>query len=138
MREFPDACFKLIVTSPPYNLGKPYERKAELDAYLDQQNQVIGECVRLLHPQGSICWQVGNFVDNGEIVPLDTLLYPLFRERGLKLRNRIIWHFGHGLHCTNRLSGPLRDHQLVDGWRRLHVESGSHPRAVEVSEQAAL
>ena len=113
MREFPDACFKLIVTSPPYNLGKPYERKAELDAYLDQQNQVIGECVRLLHPQGSICWQVGNFVDNGEIVPLDTLLYPLFRERGLKLRNRIIWHFGHGLHCTNRLSGR---YETINWW----------------------
>ena len=113
MREFPDGSFKLIVTSPPYNLGKPYERKAELDAYLDQQDQVIEECIRLLHPQGSICWQVGNFVDNGEIVPLDTLLYPLFRERGLKLRNRIVWHFGHGLHCTNRLSGR---YETINWW----------------------
>ena len=113
MREFPDASFKLIVTSPPYNLGKPYERKAELDAYMDQQNRVIEECIRLLHPQGSICWQVGNFVDNGEIVPLDTLLYPLFRKRGLKLRNRIVWHFGHGLHCTNRLSGR---YETINWW----------------------
>ena len=113
MRDIPDGTFKLIVTSPPYNLGKPYERKAELDAYLAQQEQVIGECIRLLHPQGSICWQVGNFVDNGEIVPLDTLLYPLFRVRGLKLRNRIVWHFGHGLHCTNRLSGR---YETINWW----------------------
>ncbi len=113
MRGVPDGSFKLIVTSPPYNLGKPYERKAELDAYLEQQDQVIEECIRLLHPQGSICWQVGNFVDNGEIVPLDTLIYPLFQGRGLKLRNRIVWHFGHGLHCANRLSGR---YETINWW----------------------
>ena len=113
MRGLPENSCKLIVTSPPYNIGKPYERKAELQAYLAQQDLVIGECLRLLHPQGSICWQVGNFVDNGEIVPLDTLLFPLFRERGLKLRNRIVWHFGHGLHCTNRLSGR---YETINWW----------------------
>ena len=41
----------------------------------------------------------------GEIFPLDIVLYHLFKDHGLKLRNRIIWHFEHGLHCTNRLSG---------------------------------
>ena len=66
---------------------------------------MIAECVRLLHPKGSLCWQVGNHVDNGEIVPLDTVLYPVFKAHGLKLRNRIVWHFEHGLHCSKRLSG---------------------------------
>ena len=103
--QFPDDKFKLIATSPPYNLGKDYESRDSLEAYLEGQKRVIEECVRVLHPQGSICWQVGNYVDNGEVIPLDTLLYPLFRAHGLKLRNRIIWHFGHGLHCTKRLSG---------------------------------
>ena len=59
----------------------------------------------MLHPRGSICWQVGNHVQNGEIVPLDIALYPVFREHGLKLRNRVVWHFEHGLHCSKRLSG---------------------------------
>jgi adenine-specific DNA-methyltransferase len=59
----------------------------------------------VLQPTGSLCWQVGNHVDDGEIVPLDTVLYPLFRRHGLKLRNRIVWHFEHGLHCSKRLSG---------------------------------
>jgi adenine-specific DNA-methyltransferase len=72
---------------------------------LAEQKAVIGDCVRLLRPGGSICWQVGNHVDGGEIFPLDILLYPIFRDLGLKLRNRIVWHFGHGLHCTKRLSG---------------------------------
>lgn len=105
MQQYPDECMKLIVTSPPYNIGKQYEKRAALDEYLLQQTQVIRECVRLLHPEGSICWQVGNHVQNGEVFPLDILLYPIFKMHGLQLRNRIIWHFEHGLHCSKRLSG---------------------------------
>jgi adenine-specific DNA-methyltransferase len=100
-----DGFFQLILTSPPYNVGKSYERRTSLDAYLYQQERVISECIRTLAPGGSICWQVGNHVDNGEVFPLDILLYPIFVSRGLKLRNRIVWHFEHGLHCSKRLSG---------------------------------
>ncbi len=113
LRDMPDGCCKLIVTSPPYNLGKDYESRTPLDDYLDQQAAVISECVRVLHPQGSICWQVGNYVSDGEIMPLDTLTYPIFRRLRLKLRNRIIWHFGHGLHCTRRLSGR---YETINWW----------------------
>jgi len=105
MRQLDSESMKLIVTSPPYNIGKRYERKTPLELYVQSQTQVISECVRLLHPQGSICWQVGNHVQNGEIFPLDIVLYHVFRDHGLKLRNRIIWHFEHGLHCKKRLSG---------------------------------
>lgn len=105
LRQIPDGRLQLVVTSPPYNIGKEYERRLHLDHYIDQQAAVITECVRALSHRGSICWQVGNYVDNGAIVPLDTILYPVFRSRGLKMRNRIIWHFEHGLHCSNRFSG---------------------------------
>ncbi len=111
----PSDKFKLIVTSPPYNIGKSYEEKSSLDSYLEQQQHVIRECVRVLHPQGSICWQVGNFTDKGEIVPLDCLLFPIFRGFGLKLRNRIVWHFGHGLHCRKRLSGR---YETINWWTK--------------------
>jgi len=115
MRGLPGEGVKLIVTSPPYNLGKDYESRAPLDSYLEAQEAVIEECVRLLHPQGSICWQVGNYVQNGEIIPLDTVLYPIFRGLGLKLRNRIVWHFGHGLHCSKRLSGR---YETINWWTK--------------------
>jgi len=105
MRPMKSGSMKLIVTSPPYNIGKSYERRTSLKEYVRQQREVISECVRLLHPRGSLCWQVGNHVDDGEITPLDLILYPVFKEYGLRLRNRIIWHFEHGLHCRNRLSG---------------------------------
>lgn len=105
MRPLADGTMQLIVTSPPYNIGKAYEARSSLDDYLDAQRKVIAESVRLLNGRGSLCWQVGNHVRNGEIVPLDMLLYPVFRKHGLRLRNRIVWHFEHGLHCSKRLSG---------------------------------
>lgn len=105
LKTIPDESLQLIVTSPPYNIGKEYEKKLHLDLYLQQQAQVIAECVRALSPRGSICWQVGNYVDRGAIIPLDTVLYPIFSALGLRMRNRIIWHFEHGLHCSRRFSG---------------------------------
>ena len=105
MRGLPDGSMKLIVTSPPYNIGKSYEKRSPMEDYLQDQERVIAECVRLLHSTGSLCWQVGNYVDDGEVVPLDVMLYPLFKRHGLKMRNRIVWHFGHGLHSSKRLSG---------------------------------
>jgi adenine-specific DNA-methyltransferase len=105
LKTVPDEAIQLVVTSPPYNIGKEYEKRLKLENYLAQQASVIRECVRVLSPRGSICWQVGNYVEGGAIIPLDTILYPVFSGLGLKMRNRIIWHFEHGLHCTNRFSG---------------------------------
>ncbi len=105
LKEIPDGTIQLIVTSPPYNIGKEYEKKLKLNRYIEQQAAVIQECERVLSDKGSICWQVGNYVDDGAIVPLDTVLYPIFNDLGLKMRNRIIWHFEHGLHCSARFSG---------------------------------
>lgn len=105
MRTLKTGSMNLIVTSPPYNLGKEYEKRTSLDIYIESQAAAIAEAVRLLSPTGSICWQVGNHVDDGEVFPLDAILYRIFKDHGLKLRNRIIWTFGHGLHCQNRFSG---------------------------------
>jgi len=56
-------------------------------------------------PKGSICWEVGNYVQNGEVFPLDIFYYDIFKKHGLRLRNRIVWHFDHGLHASRRFSG---------------------------------
>ena len=63
----PNDSVRLVVTSPPYNLGKDYERRSSMDRYLAAQAAVIAEVRRALHPSGSICWQVGNYVANGAI-----------------------------------------------------------------------
>ena len=105
LKKMDNGRFDLIITSPPYNIGKEYETKTSIEKYLELQEKVIRELVRVTSDNGSICWQVGNYVEKGEIFPLDVFYYQIFKKLGLKLRNRIVWHFGHGLHARNRFSG---------------------------------
>jgi adenine-specific DNA-methyltransferase len=105
LKTIPNNTITLIITSPPYNVGKEYETRTSIQAYLESQKPVIDQLVRILKNEGSICWQVGNFVEDSEVFPLDIFYYNIFKEKQLKLRNRIIWHFGHGLHASKRFSG---------------------------------
>lgn len=106
----PRSC-DLIISSPPYNIGKEYERenKFSFDEYLAWQDEVIAALVPKLKKSGSICWQVGNYIKDGESFPLDIFLYQSFKNRGLKLRNRIIWKFNFGLNSTARLGEELHN-----------------------------
>jgi adenine-specific DNA-methyltransferase len=105
LRTLPAGAARLVVTSPPYNVGKSYERRLEVDEYVAAQEATLGESVRVLADDGSLCWQVGNFVAGpARIVPIDCLLWPVFERLGLRLRNRVVWTFGHGEHCKLRLS----------------------------------
>ena len=91
-RKIPDKSVKLVMTSPPYNIGKDYETRINIQDYIAGFEPLFCELVRVLKDDGSICWQVGNYVDDGEVFPLDIYFYPLLKSLGLKLRNRIIWH----------------------------------------------
>lgn len=105
LKSVPSNSVDLVITSPPYNIGKKYEKKTTLQAYLKSQEPVIAELHRVLATTGNLCWQVGNYVQKGEVFPLDIYFYEVFKRFDLKLRNRIIWRFNHGLHCTKRFSG---------------------------------
>lgn len=105
LQKLPAESVRLVATSPPYNIGKEYETAAALGNYLMEQEQTVAECVRLLAPGGSIAWQVGNYVNDGEVWPLDAQMFGVFKRHGLSCRNRIVWTFSHGLHCKNRFSG---------------------------------
>jgi len=106
LRQLPDGAARLVITSPPYNIGKKYEKRLGFEEYLRSQRDTLKECVRILAPNGSLCWQVGNHIGkDGEVFPLDIFIYRLCKRLGLKLRNRIVWCFEHGLHCRTRLSG---------------------------------
>lgn len=99
--------FKLIMTSPPYNMDKEYEKTESLENYKEEITNVINKLVKLLDKNGSLCWQVGNYINpkTKEVVPLDIFYHEIFKNHKLTLRNRIIWHFEHGLHASQRFSG---------------------------------
>lgn len=100
-----DNSIDLLITSPPYNVGKVYETKVDFYKYLAPYRDFANTVFAKIAPTGSICWEVGNYVSNGEVYPLDIYFYEIFKQAGFKLRNRVIWHFEHGLHATKRFSG---------------------------------
>lgn len=104
----PDASVDLTITSPPYCMGKEYESSnSSIEDFVLAHEKILPEVFRATKEGGSICWQVGYHVKNGAVTPLDFLVLDVVRRLvpDLTLRNRVVWTFGHGLHCSNRFSG---------------------------------
>jgi len=106
LSDLPDESVDLVVSSPPYFMGREYDTSSELEDFVDIHKRLRTQLVRVVKPGGSICWQVGNYVRDNVVVPLDAVVYSTFsKSRQIKLRNRIVWTFGHGVHCFRRFSG---------------------------------
>lgn len=95
----------IVVTSPPYNIGKSYESSTSIEEYFFNQKKIIKEIDARISDGGCICWQVGNHITKDGILPLDYGFHEIFKSLGYTLKNRIIWKFGHGFHAQKRLSG---------------------------------
>lgn len=110
LKSVPDNSVRLVVTSPPYNIGKPYGKYKDKIALNDWQeliNDVTKEITRILTPDGSFFLNLSPVPVGGskEIVPLPFLGYQIMKDNGLYLRNMITWTFNNMQNCTNRLSG---------------------------------
>jgi adenine-specific DNA-methyltransferase len=100
------ASVDLVISSPPYFMGKEYDTSCSIADFIAVHERVLERLIRIVKPGGSICWQVGHHVSKNVEIPLDSLVYGVFaKSEFLKLRNRIIWTFGHGEHCRRRFSG---------------------------------
>lgn len=104
LRGLPDGSVDLVVTSPPYNIGKEYETRRALADYLAEQKAILTECKRVLAPSGSLVWQVGAFATDGIHIPLDVKIFAILEELELIPRNRMIWIRPHGVHARKRFS----------------------------------
>lgn len=107
LKAVPDKSTSLVVTSPPYCMGKEYEPGNTIDDFVRAHELVLPEVARLVEDGGSVCWQTGYHVRKNELMPLDYLVLDIVRrlKLPLTLRNRVVWHFGHGLHPPRRFSG---------------------------------
>ena len=112
LKKLPSESVDLIVTSPPYCIGKAYEDPHnDIQTFRKQHTKIFKELYRVVKVGGSICWQTGYHISDKCVIPLDYIVYDIFtslsaqKEHPLTLRNRIIWTFGHGLNSTTRFSG---------------------------------
>lgn len=95
--------FDLVFTSPPYNLGKAYETKTDVDNYLSMMTPILEESASRLKNSGSFCLQVGvGLYKNKKTIPLDYLFFPILEKTGLQFKQRIIWNFKHGFPATTQ------------------------------------
>jgi len=106
LRGLPDGSVDLLVTSPPYCIGKEYESATSTADFENEIRRVFPEIIRVIRDGGSICWQVGSHVTKNVTVPLDYLIFKACEgNENIFLRNRIVWHFRHGINSTKRFSG---------------------------------
>lgn len=93
MKELPDACVHLMVTSPPYNARKDYDDDLTLDEYLDMLRAVFRETYRVLVPGGRACINVAN-LGRKPYIPLSSFINHIMLDEGFLMRGEIIWDKG--------------------------------------------
>jgi adenine-specific DNA-methyltransferase len=106
MRTLSSESIDLIVTSPPYNIGKEYEKVINLEQYLLWSKEYLKEIYRCLKVGRIFFLEVGCYLDKERNnIPLTYLLYPILKEVGFNLRQEIVWHFKGGMQAKKKLTG---------------------------------
>ena len=91
MNELPDHSIHLMVTSPPYNVGKEYDENLTLEEYLKFLNKVWSEVYRVLVPGGRACVNIAN-LGRKPYIPLHAYIIQGMVEIGFLMRGEIIWN----------------------------------------------
>ncbi|MGI9667417.1 MAG: DNA-methyltransferase [Acidimicrobiia bacterium] len=95
MAQIPDNCVALMVTSPPYNVGKDYDDDLDIDQYLELLRDVFVETYRVIEPGGRVAVNVAN-LGRKPYLPLNQYVASLLTEIGFDLRGEIIWQKAKG------------------------------------------
>jgi len=93
MDELPDNSIHLMVTSPPYNVGKEYDKGLTLDEYKSLLRNVFKEVHRVLVPGGRICVNIAN-LGRKPYIPLDAFVIQIMLDIGFLMRGEIVWDKG--------------------------------------------
>lgn len=90
MSEIPDESVHLMITSPPYNVGKEYDEDLSLDEYLNLLTSVFGETYKKLVPGGRACINIAN-IGRKPYIPLHAMVIEIMLDLGFLMRGEIIW-----------------------------------------------
>ena len=95
LKNIPDSSVHLMVTSPPYNVGKDYDKNLNLDEYFDLLDAVFAETYMLLVNGGRACINIAN-VGRKPYIPYHAFIINLMLKNGFLMRGEVIWEKGAG------------------------------------------
>lgn len=95
MNNIPDSCVHLMITSPPYNVGKDYDEDLNLEEYLGLLSDVFSETHRVLINGGRACVNIAN-VGRKPYIPYHKFVIDVMHEVGFFMRGEVIWDKGAG------------------------------------------
>lgn len=90
MDEIPDNSVHLMITSPPYNVGKEYDSDLALDEYLDLLTRVFSQTYRKLVTGGRACINIAN-IGRKPYIPLHAMVIEIMLDLGYLMRGEVIW-----------------------------------------------
>ncbi|MFX1259607.1 MAG: DNA-methyltransferase [Promethearchaeota archaeon] len=93
MEELPDECVHLMITSPPYGVGKDYDEDLSLSEYLELLKDVFSETWRVLVPGGRAAINIAN-IGRQPYIPLHAYIIEIMHKIGFHMRGEIIWNKG--------------------------------------------
>ncbi len=93
MTELPDNSVHLMVTSPPYNVGKEYDENLSLKEYRALLKRVFQETHRVLVPDGRACMNIAN-LGRKPYIPLHSFIIDDMQDIGFLMRGEILWDKG--------------------------------------------
>jgi site-specific DNA-methyltransferase (adenine-specific) len=91
MLELPDNSVHLMVTSPPYNVGKDYDENLTLEQYREFLKRVWKEVYRVLVPGGRACINIAN-LGRKPYIPLHAFIVEDMLDLGFLMRGEVIWN----------------------------------------------
>lgn len=122
MDELPDSSVHLMVTSPPYNVGKQYDDDLSLGEYRALLTSVFQETYRVLVPGGRVCINVAN-LGRKPYLPLHSFIIEDMQQIGFLMRGEILWNKGNSasastawgtwLKATNPVLRDIHEYILV-------------------------
>ena len=95
MIEIPDNSLHLMITSPPYNVTKEYDKDLSLEEYIQLLRRVFSETYRVLVNGGRACVNVAN-LGRRPYLPLSDFISTMMIDIGFRMRGEIIWNKGAG------------------------------------------
>jgi len=91
MAELPDNSIHLMITSPPYNVSKEYDKDLSFSEYLEMLERVFTETYRVLVNGGRVCVNVAN-LGRKPYIPLSDYISKMMIKIGYNMRGEIIWN----------------------------------------------